>query len=340
MSRALTLLQAGPGVSVQDRGRTGLLAQGLSRGGAADPVALHEGAALLGQPPECAAVEMAGFGGTFRASAPMVIALTGAPMAATLAGVRLRWNTTHELAPGQILEIGGAVRGVYGYLHVAGGVQTPPVLGGRSAHLAAGVGRLLAKGDTLPIGPDNGAQAGRTLPEDGRFGGGVVRVLPGVHAAMFDARMDAFLETTFVRDARANRMGVKLNAGDTVFDAAAGLNIVSEAVVPGDIQVAGDGTPFVLMVECQTTGGYPRIATVIPPDLPKIAQAPAGAPLSFKMIAPEAALAAYRAHVAGLSRLADRVGPVLRKVEEIDDLLSYQLISGVTAGDPDSEGRT
>ena len=83
MSRALDILACGPGVSVQDLGRTGYLAQGLSRGGAVDGLALHEGAALLGQPVG-AALEMAGFGGRFRATEPLRIALTGAPMRATI----------------------------------------------------------------------------------------------------------------------------------------------------------------------------------------------------------------------------------------------------------------
>ena len=110
MSAVLQILSAGPGLSLQDAGRPGLLSKGLSRGGAMDPLALAEGAALLRSDPDRAlAIEMAGAGGTFRAEgADLLIALTGAPMTTEIDGARLHWSGSHVLPRGATLKIGGA----------------------------------------------------------------------------------------------------------------------------------------------------------------------------------------------------------------------------------------
>lgn len=330
--RVLAVEQAGPGVTVQDFGRKGLLAQGLSRGGAADVQALHEGAALLGQAPG-AALEMAGYGGRFRALAACRVALTGAPMRATLDGTPLTWNASHALPEGAVLEIGGASSGAYGYLVPGGGVATEPVLGARSAHLAAGIGGALKAGDTVPLGPDRGG-AGLVLEVASRFDGGVIRILPSLQTALYpEAERARFCETAFQRDARGNRMGIRLKPPSEGFGLAAGQTILSEVIVPGDIQIPGDGAPYVLLSECQTTGGYPRIGTVIPADMPRIAQTPAGAEIRFRFVTRDEALEAERAFRAHLAGLPKAVRPLLRDPRDMADLLSYTLISGVITGE-------
>jgi len=128
-------------------------------------------------------------------------------------------------------------------------------------------------------------------------------------------------------------MGVRLIPDGDGFHSRAGLSILSDIVVTGDIQVTGDGTPVVLMSECQTTGGYPRIGTVLPCDLPRVAQAPAGAPLGFRFVDRAEALAAERAATDAVRALSSRLTRLERDPRDIRDLLSYQLISGVTAGD-------
>jgi allophanate hydrolase len=333
MTRALIVHQAGLGVTVQDLGRPGYLAYGLSRGGAADRLALYEGAALLGQAVDSAALEMAGMGGTFEATEDMRIALTGAPMRASIDGVALAWNASHPLHAGARLTIGPATAGVYGYLHVGGGIATPEILGARSAHLAAGIGAPLAAGDTLPVGPDRGGETGLVLDADDRFSGGEVRVVAGYQTGMFpDEEVARFEETRFTRDARGNRMGVRLAPDGDGFASRAGLTVLSEAIVPGDIQVTGDGAPFVLMSECQTTGGYPRIGAVLPCDLPRVAQAAPGTALRLRFVPSKEALAAERRAAEARDGLRRRLTHLTRDPHDIRDLLSYQLISGAIAG--------
>ncbi len=335
----LTFHHGGPAVSVQDAGRDGWLEYGLSRGGAADRLALAEGAALLGQSENLAALEMAGTGGSFSFSAPARIALTGAPMAATLDGHPLRWNAVHRPGAGQMLRIGAARQGVYGYLHVGGGIDTPALMGSRSAHLAAGLGGYLAANSRLPIGKD--PQPNRpalALPADERFSGGTVRMIPTPQTPLFSTDTRArFTASRFTRSPQGNRQGVRLDFTGSGFCAEGQLDILTDFIIPGDIQMTGNGSPFVLLQECQTTGGYPRIGTVLPQDLPIVAQAAPGAKLRFGFVTPEQALADYRTLGQMRAKAAQNARPLVRDPRTMPDLLSYQLISGAisgTEGDP------
>lgn len=332
----LIILTAGPAVTVQDAGRPGYLAFGLSRGGAADRLALAEGAALLGQAAGLAALEMAGLGGTFTVTQPVRIALTGAPMRAAIDGAALVWNASHLLLPGQSLTIGAAEAGVYGYLSLGGGIGTDPVLGSRSAHLTAGLGRVIAAGDRLALGADSGQGTGTALVASGHVGGGSVRILPTAQTGMFSPEdLARFEATEFRRDAAGNRQGVRM-AGGAPFATEGQRSLLSEIVAPGDIQMTGEGVPYVLLAECQTMGGYPRIASVVPDDLPIVAQAAPGDNLRFRFVTLDDALADYRARrLGGRLRVATR--RLLRDPRDMADLLAHQLISGVTDGRREDE---
>jgi biotin-dependent carboxylase-like uncharacterized protein len=331
--RALEIVHAGPGVTVQDMGRPGYISEGLSRGGAADRLALAEGAALLRQPVGTA-LELAGFGGRFRALETCRIALTGAPMRTTMDGEPLVWNASHRVPAGAVLDIGGAQRGVYGYLTVGGGLDMPRELGAQSAHLAAGLGRALAAGDMVMLASDGGGVTGQTLDPMPRFDAGVLRVRPSLQTDLFPTDMRArFVEDHFTRDSRGNRMGMRLLPQDAGYGLTSGQSIVSEVITPGDIQIPGDGAPYILLYECQTTGGYPRIGTVIPADLPRVAQAAPGTEIRFRFVTRAEALEAETVYRRMIAALSGSVRPLIRDPASLPDLLSYNLISGVTAGD-------
>ena len=332
----VTVLSAGPGLSLQDLGRPGQLSLGVSRGGAMDRMALAEGAALLRQDPGLATIEMAGFGGAFRAEADLRLALTGAPMRASKAGQPLLWGASYRWAKGEVLDIGPTLKGSFGYLHVGGGFDAPMVLGSRSADLKAGIARRLAPGDVLPVGSDGGGPVGLRLPDDDRFSGGRLRILPTAQTFDFPDHTRARLaETEFSRDPRSNRQAVRLASEGAGFALDGGLTVLSEITQPGDIQVTGDGTPLILTAEAQSTGGYPRIATVLPADLPRAVQAPVGAGLRLEWLTLEEGLAAER-------RAATRrpvLRPMTRDPRDIPDLLRYSLIDGfVTGTDEGQEG--
>ncbi|MFS4580915.1 biotin-dependent carboxyltransferase family protein [Phaeobacter sp. C3_T13_0] len=338
--RALKVLRAGPSCTVQDQGRIGYLGQGLSQGGAADTLALAEGAALLRQDPRMAALEMAGMGGVFEASEPMRIALTGAAMAVTLDGAQLIWNASHRIEPGQRLEIGAAKRGVYGYLHVGGGIATPERLGARAAHLVAALGAPVAVGDTLPVGDETlpvARQAtGLCLDVADRSSGGELRMVESFQSDLFeDGVRRRFAQTLFSPGRRASRMALELTAEGEGFAAEGQLDVLSEVIVPGDVQMTGDGRPFLLLREAQTTGGYPRIGTVLPCDLSRAVQATAGTTLRFRWVSLEEGLAQQAAHDAAITRLPSACRPLVRDPADMADLLSYQLIGGAISAEAD-----
>ncbi|UWQ91886.1 urea amidolyase [Rhodobacteraceae bacterium M382] len=333
---ALKVLRIGPAVTIQDMGRPGLLGQGVSQGGAADVRALAEGAALLAQPVTHAALEMAGMGGDFQATAPLRIALTGAVMSASIDGERVSWNASHLLGVGQTLSIGAARRGVYGYLHLGGGINSPVLLGARAVHQSAGLGHAILAGDEIPVGPDSGSEIGLVLAVTPRFDGGELRIVESFQSALFSqAIRDRFAGTVFQRGSRANRMGVELVSEGVGFSAEGQLNILSEVITPGDVQMTGDGKPFVLLRECQTTGGYPRIGTVLPCDLPRIAQAQPGASLRFNWVTLDEALAAEERFAKEIKDLRRACQPLVRDPADIADLLAYQLVGGVISAKAD-----
>lgn len=331
----LIVHSAGPGVTVQDLGRPGWKAQGLSTGGAADPLAVLEAVTLLGMDPSGAVIEMMGFGGIFSVDQDARIALTGAQMQARIDDEALTHNTSHFLPAGTKLTIGGATKGVFGYLAIAGGITTQPVMDSRATHLTAGIGKRLMATDRLPIGQDlNSKHAPMKLVAENRFEGGVIRIMPGPQTDFFSASTrDAFCAKIFRRSPRGNRQGIRLDYEGDGFATDGGLTQVSDLIVPGDIQLTGQGVPYVLLAECQTIGGYPRIGSVIPADLPKIAQAAPGTLLQFKFLTVEDADATAKTHQAILANLASLCTPTLRDPHDIANLLRYQLISGATPGD-------
>ena len=332
MSGALIIDRAGPAMTIQDLGRPGLLYMGVPRGGAADRLALCENAALLGQSPNCAVVEMAGYGGTFRATCDVAVALTGAIMRADIDGQPVKWNAAHQMHSGQILTIGSATQGVYGYLGVKGGFQTPVVLGSRAAQLTCQIGGLLQSGDTLEVVTFSSFNACK-LDISARFGGAEVRYIAGPQTDLFSPETQkSFQETTFTRDAAANRQGVKFDSGGAQFATDGQLALLSDAITVGDIQLTGDGVPYVLMPECQTIGGYPRIGTVIPQDMPIVAQSVVGDKVRFRQITLKDAVASYESELDRTRSLSARVTPLVRDPAKMTDLLSYQLISGMVTG--------
>lgn len=334
----LIVQPTGNSLTVQDFGRPNRLADGLSRGGAADRLALQEAAALLGLSASASAslstIELPLVGGRFSVTAPTRIALTGAPMKTTLNTAPVPWNSTHLLVPGDQLTIGAAYEGTYGYLTPAGGLATARIMGAQATHLTAGIGASLTKRTELTLNPDANPNAVQMIlrPEK-RFSGGEVRVMPGPQSDLFDAATsDRFFASFFTQSATGNRQGKKLDFGGAPFRSNTS-SFASDIIQSGDIQMTGDGVPYVLLTECQTMGGYPRIGTVIPQDIPRIAQATPGTPIRFKPISLAQADALWKSFDHTLSDLKKQLQPLRRDPHDINDLLSYQLIGGVIRGD-------
>jgi biotin-dependent carboxylase-like uncharacterized protein len=328
----LEILSLAGASSIQDRGRPGWQRWGVPEGGALDPFALAEGQALLGNPMDAAALELPGAGGRFRAQSAMFLATSGAEMPISVNGTARAWRAVFALDAGETLEIGAARDGALGYLHLAGGVDAPRVLGSRSALGRAGIGLVPRVGDVLrPLG--RRAIPGRSLPRPAYFDRRVIRAVWGPQSGLFDAASRARLGSEgFVATARRDRQGLRLDPEAGPFKADAGLTTLSEAVLLGDLQMLGNGQPVALLADRQPTGGYPRIATVIGADLPALVQMPPGTRFTFEMVDRAAALDARAGWLAAIAALPGRVrqgDEALLRVEN--------LIGGVVRGDEGEE---
>ena len=234
-----------------------------------------------------------------------------------------------------------------GYV-AAAGLAVPLVLGSAAtytrARLGGVAGRALATGDrltvaALPPPPPGSTAPERVLPHPPTTDDGPIRVVPGPQDDHFDAAAwAAFLGATYRVSRDADRMGVRLEGAPPLQHRPdKGAEIVSDAAVPGSIQVPGNGMPIVLLADGQTVGGYPKIATVASAELARLASLPVGAVLRFAAITVAAAEALARTHEAGIRRHLAAITP-LTLVDGIDlgALYGSNLVSAmINATHPD-----
>ena len=338
MKHAVEITQPGIANTVQDGGRRGFRSIGVPLSGAADPVLLACANGLLGNPADAAAIELPLAGPGLRATdGPVRVALAGAVAAKLLRadGSQLDIGSaqTVTLRRGDSLSV-GAVRNGVAYLALAGGCRVPLQLGSRSTYARARLGgvdgRALAAGDRIECGApagDPGVEWRAAAPFVHETG--PIRVMPGPQHDAFDADALATLLREPYRVGRdADRMGLRLEGA--VLRHKAGADIASDGIVPGAIQVPGNGQPIVLFADAQTVGGYTKIATVIRADLPRLAHARPGDALRFAAVSREQAFAALRAQAQALQRWLQALQPYrLPGSLDLDALREANLVSGI-----------
>lgn len=314
-----------PGASVQDGGRLGWRRHGIPTAGAMDMTALAVANALVGNPPATAAVELSLAGARFRleGGGPALLAAAGPGVSLRIAGRAVPEGLSARAEPGEQIEITPPRDAVHGYLAVAGGLALAPVMGSLSTHRRSGIGPpMLAPGQRLPLhaGPLPPPRALDRLPQHGT---GPIRIMAGPQDDWFAPEaLDRLTGTDWRIDPRSDRMG-RLLDGPPIPPLPGSM--VSDGIVQGGIQVPPAGQPIVLMRDCQTTGGYPRIATVISADMDRLAQLPPGAVLRLVRVDRAAALAAARARAAVLSALDPRPAGA----PDTARLMGANLVSGV-----------
>lgn len=291
MTALLSIHRSGPLMSVQDDGRYGYRSRGVSTSGAVDRDAHAIANALVGNEPGTAAIEFALLGGAFKADRDVLIAVTGGSCPVEIAGRSVPTWESHLLKAGEILTVGALRGAVWGYVAISGGLAIQKVLGSRSTHLRTAVGGLngkaLAADDVLPLG-DAGKLKPRMLGTPYLRGNGPISVIPGPQDDYFDeGAWKTFLRQPYRATVSRDRMAMVLDG--PVLKAFRGHDIVSDATVVGSIQVPGSGKPIVLTADGQTTGGYPKIATVASFDLGRLAQLPTGQDFMFRAISADVA---------------------------------------------------
>lgn len=250
----------------------------------------------MGNPPGAPALEMTLTGAEIEFGVPCEIALSGAEIASDLDGTGVPALTTIGIKPGQILKCGHVTRGLRTYLCVRGGIEVPLLFGSASTHLMTGMGgfrgRALRRDDQIAVGrpsSDEPIPRMKVRPEIAGFlsDNHILRVTPGPQAELVPAETLSVLTSSEYEVSRdSDRMGLRLKGPSLPIG---GVEILTEGVSLGAVQITPAGDPIILFVDHQTTGGYPKIANVISADLHNVAQRRPGDRIEFKLVSVEQA---------------------------------------------------
>lgn len=305
----ITVLRPGLLTSIQDRGRRGFQKYGVIVSGVMDDYAHRLANIIVGNEPGEGVLEMSLFGPSLRLEQDSLLAITGGDMEPSINGIPVPMWRPVFVRRGSVLDFKSCRRGCYSYLAVAGGYAIAPVMGSKSTYLRAGIGgfqgRALQEGDILPISTSLPEQACRLMkqladrllerpfiaadwfvpsahiPEPSQPIS--VRVTRGGQYDLFTPESQAqFFNSLFQVSPQSDRMGCRLAGPGLILCEA--LEMVSEPVVLGTVQVPPDGNPIVLMADRQTAGGYPCIAQAAAVDAALIAQAGPGDLICFQEI--------------------------------------------------------
>src|SRR5262245_8042748 len=340
MTAALRVVAPGLMTTLQDLGRPGYQHLGVPVSGALDHVSLRVANLLVGNPPGMGALEIFYQGPTLALQADSVrIALAGgqAPidiLSSDGSAVRRlgAWESA-RLLRGQALKVGALTGSAIAYLAVEGGFDVAPVMGSQSTLTRGGFGgfqgRALRAGDLLPVRRQAAAEREEArLPPLDLAPPARIRVVLGPQDDYFTpAGLGTLLKSPYTVSRASDRMGMRLD-GPTLEHSAKGANIISDATAPGSIQVPGNGLPIVLLADRQTTGGYPKIATVISADLPALGRMTPGTKLSFAAVDIPAAENAARRLADDIVAMTGQIAPARGSVIDHAKLMAENLISG------------
>lgn len=290
--------------TVQDLGRWGYLSQAVPVSGAMDTLSARVANIALGNDENAAVIEFTYANAEFITETDLLIAYAGDGAVLSLDIGTIPSDRPVFIPAGTNVKLGNNKVGGRTYLAVAGGWDVPEVLGSRSTFITAGIGgvqgRVLRAGDVLssvkpvtettekmwevlqtnsPNYTDWGIARWLFLSCDKK----TIRVVRANESNWFEERsLNDFFTQPYTLALRSNRMGYHLE-GSTI-QRAKQDELLSTAVTAGTIQVTGNGSMVLLMADCQTTGGYPRIAQVAAVDLPLCGQLKPGDAICFKEI--------------------------------------------------------
>ncbi len=301
-SPLIEILSPGLLTTIQDLGRFGFQAQGISTAGAMDDFALRVANALVGNPQGEACLEITLLGPSIAFDDDAIIAITGGDLGPCIDGNSIPLWESLYVKKGSVLSFSGIRQGARAYIAFQGGILVEKVMGSKSTDLKARIGgiegRALKKGDRIGVGlPLDRSVLGRRFPREllppySDFP--TLRVILGPEDDHFTSEaIESFFSQVWVVGDRADRMGYRLE-GEPLKHNEKGAEIISDGIALGSVQVPKDGKPIVLLKDRQAVGGYSKIATVISVDIPLIAQLKTGDRLSFKEISLKEAVNEFR----------------------------------------------
>lgn len=296
----MTVISPGPLTTVQDSGRFGYMQSGFSPGGCMDTRSMKIANILVGNAPGEGVLEMTMMGAVLSFDCESVIAIAGADMKPTLNGEECPMYTAVAIKKGDELSFSRAESGMRTYLAVAGGFDLPLAMGSMSTNLKCKLGgfqgRKLQKGDEIPLRQSvNIAFVGkRKYKNEVKYGKAItLHAVLGPQDDYFTEKgIETFFKESYTVTDKSDRMGIRLD-GEKI-ESKNGVDIISDGVTTGSVQIPASGTPIIMMADRQTTGGYAKIATVLSSDLHLIAQAKPGTVIRFERVTAEEAAKLYK----------------------------------------------
>ena len=293
VSMHMKIISSGPLTTIQDNGRFGFMEYGIGESGAMDKSSYQKANALVGNIHGEAVLEATLAGPTIEFDGDTLIAFMGADMPACIDNVVMERGQAYRVKKGQTVSFGIATNGVRAYIAFAGGISVPEIMGSRSTNLKCMLGgldgRKIKVEDVIALHgfdyPENKISKllEQKIPPENYDANIQVRVILGPQEEAFTSvGIRTFLETQYTVSNDSDRMGIRL-MGEKI-EGKGDMDIVSDGITFGSIQVTSAGLPIILMADHQTTGGYAKIATVIRDDLPCLAQARPGDKVSFKKV--------------------------------------------------------
>jgi biotin-dependent carboxylase-like uncharacterized protein len=311
----LSIVKPGFFTTVQDLGRRGFQSRGISVSGPMDRFSLRIGNAMLGNGENAAAFEITVIGPEAVFEDDRCVVLTGSDSGMEINGQSAKAWTVYRVRPGDRIKAGTLSEGCRSYLCVSGGADVPPVMGSRSTFTRAGIGgykgRQLASGDRVALcgnpplwqrsegfvcPPELKPAFGREAP---------VLAMDGPQSDAFAERgIGTFYGEIYTVTNESDRMGYRLDG--PAIELKSGADIISDGIVHGAVQVPGDGRPIVMMADCQTTGGYAKIATVCAWSAAALAHRLPGDEVRFARISEGRATELLREFEKNLTKLTER----------------------------------
>lgn len=313
---SITVLNPGLLTSIQDLGRIGFQKYGVIVSGAMDSFSLRLANILVGNSEGEAALEITLIGPTLRIKKGTVFVITGADISPTIDGEMVpMWRPVY-INKDSILEFGACKSGCRAYLAFAGGFKIPEIMGSKSTYIRAGIGgykgRALKKDDILEfenpkkksidiidklskqLSPKKFKSTNWYIKgmENENCEVTTIRVIRERQFQNFtEESINDFFHSSFNISIKSDRMGYRLSG--TKLNLKKPLEMISEAVYFGTIQVPPDGNPIILLADRQTAGGYPKIAQIVSVDIHKIVQLKPNEKIMFKEISLEDAEELY-----------------------------------------------
>ncbi|WP_342070002.1 biotin-dependent carboxyltransferase family protein [Yoonia algicola] len=300
---------AGPLVTFQDAGRPGNMRYGVAASGPMDRLAFAAAHAALGNKPGLNAIEIS-LGGLMLqcTEGAVTLAITGGDFVVEHAGQKTSSWTILTLRKGEKLAIRAGKAGSWAYLAFAGDLASETWLGSQATHASSGFGGgVVQSGQALNVA-DAAVREERVgeIAHPEFISDGAMRVVMGPQDQYFTAgATEHLLNEQFAVSDAYDRMGMRLNGPALEMERA--LSIPSEPIVRGSIQVSGDGVPTVLLADHQTTGGYPKIATVISCDTDRLTQLRAGDKIRFASVSTQQGIAAARDYAQQKAQYFDQI---------------------------------